>query len=457
MTGPSVKHPRFSLAGRSTALVLALCGGWAVLPSWAHAHRADATGGIGGTGIGPGRAPVMTPAGGETGGIGGTGIGPGRAPVMTPAGGETGGIGGTGIGPANARIVGYGPIQRFGSVFVNGREYALTGQTLVTIDGSAATVAALRIGDIAQVRGFTTGPHRGLALSISVRDAIIGPVSAVAHHGTAFTVLGQRVVAATAGKPFMALKPGEMVAVSAQRQADGNWAAQRVSVHPADNRFRLEAKVSAVEPGVIVVAGTTIAAPKALIAGVQPGDRVAVSGTIKGAHLQATDVIRRPIALGAPGTRIEVQNYFRSAGVGRIVAADGMVATGALPKAPLSGLKSVMIDGQITAPNTIAIQHIDIDEAVAPDLAGVGAQRADSVGALETQEPGGDVAEPQTNSDGEVAPPDDVGAPVDIEPPEVNEPSAPTPDVEPPEITPPHVEDPTSQVEPPEIDTPSDK
>ncbi|OZB39786.1 MAG: hypothetical protein B7X48_07540 [Acidiphilium sp. 34-60-192] len=204
MTGPSVKHPRFSLAGRSTALVLALCGGWAVLPSWAHAHRADATGGIGGTGIGPGRAPVMT-----------------------PAGGETGGIGGTGIGPANARIVGYGPIQRFGSVFVNGREYALTGQTLVTIDGSAATVAALRIGDIAQVRGFTTGPHRGLALSISVRDAIIGPVSAVAHHGTAFTVLGQRVVAATAGKPFMALKPGEMVAVSAQRQADGNWAASQ--------------------------------------------------------------------------------------------------------------------------------------------------------------------------------------------------------------------------------------
>lgn len=459
MSAPSVKPRLFSLARgcMTLVLVLVLGAGRFLLPVSAYAHQADGTGGIGGTGIGPRRAPVITPAGGETGGIGGTGIGPARRPAVTPAGGETGGIGGTGIAPHHVRIVGYGPIQRFGSVFVNGREYALTGQTLVTIDGSVATVAALRIGDIVKVRGVITGPHQGLALHVSVRHAIIGRVNAVVDHGTAFTVLGQKIVAATMGTPFMSLKPGEMVVVSAQRQADGNWAAQRVSVRPVDDKFRLEAKVSAVKPGVIVVAGTTIAAPKALLAGVQPGERVAVRGTVIGTQLRASDVTLRPIALGTNGTRIEVQNYFRSAGAGRIVAADGMVATGALPKMPLSGLKSVMIDGQITAPNRIAIQHIDIDAAMAPDLAGVGAQRAAETGALEAQEPNGDVAEPQTTPDGDVAAPDEVGPPVEIEPPEVNEPTVPTPEVEPPEIEPPHIENPGSEVEPPEIDTPADK
>ena len=80
--------------------------------------QAQETGGIGGTGIGQ-----------ETGGIGGTGITP-----------ETGGIGGTGLHKLDVPIVGDGPIQAFGSVFVNGREYVVNSSTLVSIDGTPATL-----------------------------------------------------------------------------------------------------------------------------------------------------------------------------------------------------------------------------------------------------------------------------------------------------------------------------
>ncbi len=422
---------------RGLALVALLIAAWTATPTSGHA-QAEETGGIGGTGIS-----------GETGGIGGTGI-------RTPSGEETGGIGGTGVRGRAAPIIGYGPIQRFGSVFVNGREYAISGRTLVTIDGGAVPVAALRIGDIAKVHGIITGPHSGLALSISVRDAIIGRVTAVSGQGSAFTVLGQRVVAATFGKPFADIRPGDTVAVAAQRLSNGNWAAQRVSVLAPSDRFRLEAMVTAVKSGIVAVAGTPISAPPGLTAGLQPGERVAVTGTMTEAGLRAASLTRQPIALGAPGTRVEVQNYFRTTDGGRIVAADGMVATGASPKVNLSGLASVEIDGRVTAPNTIAIDHIDIDTPVAPDLSGPGTSHAEGATQTERQEPGNDIAEPQTGTDTEITPPDDVGAPVEIEPPEVEEPVAPTPDIEQPDISPPHIDTPSPHVDPPEIDVQPD-
>ncbi len=428
---PGRRH-RSNFAVHKLAFLALLCLGWAALTACGHAQEGE-TGGIGGTAA-----------------IGGT-------RVVVPAGGETGGIGGTGIAPRRTPIIGYGPIQRFGSVFVNGREFAISGRTLVTINGSAATIANLRVGDIAEVSGVVTGPRRGIARTIAVRDAIIGPVSAVVNHGTSFRVLGQTVVAATAGAPFSAIKPGDFVSVSAQRLADGRWAAQRVSVRPARSRFRLEAMVSAVGPGRVVVAGTTIEAPRTLLAGVHPGQRVAVVGIFRGAQLVATEVRPRPVTLGAPGTRIEVQNYFRTAGAGRITAADGMVATGPLPRAPLTGLRSVVVSGRVTTAGTITIQHIMIDRPAAPDLSGVAARSAGGSSLLENQEPGSEITEPQTNSDDEITQPDAINAPAEIEPPEVNEPNAPTPEIEPPEIETPQVEEPPTVVEPPEIDTQPDK
>jgi hypothetical protein len=427
-------HPRVM---RGVALIGLLITGWAVTPGSGHA-QVEETGGIGGTGVT-----------GESGRIGGTGI-------RAPSGEETGGIGGTGVGGQAVPIIGYGPIQRFGSVFVNGREYAISGRTLVSIDGGAAPVAALRIGDIAKVHGVITGPHSGLALRISVRDAIIGRVTAVSDQGSAFTVLGQRVVAATIGKPFADIRRGDTVAVSAQRLSNGNWAAQRVSVLAPSDRFRLEAIVTAVKAGIVAVAGTPISAPPGLAAGLQPGERVAVTGTMTEAGLRAASLTRQSIALGAPGTRVEVQNYFRTTRIGRIVAADGMVATGASPKVNLNGLSSIEIDGRVTAPNTIAIDHIDIDTPVAPDLSEPGTSHAEGATQTESQDPGNDVVEPQTGTETEITPPDDVGAPVEVEPPEVEEPVAPNPDIEHPDISPPHIDAPSPHVDPPEIEVQPD-
>lgn len=414
-------------AGRGLVIALVLLASWTTLPRSGFAQSE------------------------ETGGIGGTGI-------NTPTGEETGGIGGTGVGRRGVPIVGYGPIQRFGSVFVNGREYALTGDTLVTINDVPATVAALRIGDIAQVQGVVTGLHRGVALSISVRDAIVGTVTEVSGRGSAFSVLGQRVVSATEGKPFAGIHVGERVAVSAQRQADGNWAAQRVAILPASNDFRLEARITSISAGRIRVAGTAIDAPHQLTAGLQLGQRVAVTGTKVADGLRASTIAPRPIALGAPGTSIEVQNYFRSVGNGRIEASDGMVATGAPQNDQLTGAASVEIDGRLITPDSIAIERIDIDTPVAPDLSEAATRHSQSTSAIEGQESNGfEVAEPQAGPETEVEPPDDVASPVEVEPPDIGEPNSPVPDIEPPEHEPPEISIPTPHVEPPEVDVQPDR
>lgn len=272
---------------------------------------------------------------------------------------ETGGIGGTGIGRRAVPVIGYGPIQRFGSVFVNNREYAINGRTLVSIDGVAAPVAALRVGDIVEVRGTAIGQHHGMARSIAVRDAIIGPVTQVTDGGRGFTVLGQQVIA-VGDVPFAGVRAGVTVAVAAQRLPDGRWAAQRVTMLPISHTLRLQARVTALSGHRVVVAGTVFRLPKLGRTGLRPGQFVTVTGRMVAGVAQATRITPQPLLRGAVGTRIEVQDYFRSIGGGRMVA-DGLIATGAKALPDLDGIRPVEIQGRLTNDDTIAIGHVDVD------------------------------------------------------------------------------------------------
>ncbi|MHB8238014.1 MAG: DUF5666 domain-containing protein, partial [Acidithiobacillus ferrivorans] len=115
----------------------------AVLPG-TQAFSDPTGGGIGGTGI-------------HSGGIGGTGIQPG-------------GIGGTGI-------TALGVIQRFGSIYVNGREYVLSPQTRYSVDGAAGTAKDLHLGDRVTVQAAADG--RTIAQEVRVEHAVIGRVTEV--------------------------------------------------------------------------------------------------------------------------------------------------------------------------------------------------------------------------------------------------------------------------------------
>ncbi len=287
---------------------------------------------------------------GESGGIGGTGIHP-----------ETGGIGGTGIERTGRAILGYGPIQAFGSVFVNGREYAFNSHTLITIDGAPAPASALHVGDIADVRGTITSPRAGFASTITVLHPLIGPIGTVAPDGRSATLLGQSVVSGNGTALFTSLKPGDAVAISAQLRADGSWVATAVAPAARNDMFQLAGRIETLHPGSVSVAGTLITAPATLTAALNPGQAVIVTGALNDATPRATAItVASPLAAPA-GTVVEVKDYFRATGGGMAVASDGLTAAHVTDPSALKGTQPVELLGTMTPSGIIDVDDIGLD------------------------------------------------------------------------------------------------
>jgi len=134
----------------------------------------------------------------EDRGIGGTGL---------TSDGDDRGIGGTGI---------VGVIQRFGSIVVNGERIGYPANVPVRIDGEAASVKALRIGQMARVVALRDRNGTLITRRIDVASEVVGPIDAV--KADEMSVLGQRV--RTTGSKDRH-RPGTRVAVFGLRRNDG--------------------------------------------------------------------------------------------------------------------------------------------------------------------------------------------------------------------------------------------
>ncbi|MDA8095735.1 MAG: DUF5666 domain-containing protein [Betaproteobacteria bacterium] len=426
----------------------------ALFGSMARAHPAYGQAFV----LSPGPDPVV-PRGGESGGIGGTGANPqGGGIGGTGLHSENGGIGGTG-----RSIVGYGPIQAFGSVFVNGREYEIGSATRVTVNGQAASMSDLHVGDLAQVEGVETTARGGIAREITISYPIAGPIAAVTHD--AIDVVGQRIIAAH--RAMMAgLQAGQGVMVSAQQRPDGTWVAYRIAPESRPSHFRLEARLTALGAHSLRVSNTRIILQGALPAGLRVGERVAVTGELGAQGFQATHVAPAPLDLGTADTRVELHDYFRSAGQGRWVAADGLTVRGVPPTVHADGSEAVQISGYLSGGGAVQVEHLEIVPPSVPGphprLSPTGPDERESKGSDPAPQSAGSPPERENEGSQEAQPAattaDEVGSP-GVETHEVEAPEAGPPEVESsgseaPEVEPPEVEPP--EVEPPEGQTPDD-
>jgi hypothetical protein len=128
-----------------------------------------------------------------------------------------------------------GVITAFGSIFVNGVEYGLAGST-ITVNGSPATEAQLRIGQVVTVDGVVSGGTSGQASSVAFESDVRGAVTAVDPVAATFTVLGQKVKvdggtvfdAAFVPANLAGIAVGRVVEVSGFRNSTSQLVATRV-------------------------------------------------------------------------------------------------------------------------------------------------------------------------------------------------------------------------------------
>ena len=271
----------------------ALLAGLGMLMLSGFGSGPDTPGGIGGTGIHPG-------------GIGGTGIHPG-------------GIGGTGIAAL-------GPIQRFGSIYVNGREYLLTPGTRYLVDGSERPASALHLGDLVVVQAAVSH-GKTVADLVRVQHAVIGTISQIDAAAGRITVLGQTIrldsstlIRAPGAQTlsFAELKAGNAVAVSGLPQGHGQWQALRVTRIATDSAaghipLLLRGRVEAIDPvkARLRLGGVWLNTTGHALQDVAVGQEVIAAGSYRGGHPYVHAL--RPVhpGLGAVGDRVYMVGYLR--------------------------------------------------------------------------------------------------------------------------------------------------
>ena len=398
--------------------LVALPGAWALPDPAGGVGGSGATpDGIGGTGIHPG-------------GIGGTGIHPGG---IGGTGIQPGGIGGTGI-------TALGVIQRFGSIYVNGQEYALSPQTRYSVDGAAGTAKDLHLGDRVTVQAAADG--RAIAQDVRVEHAVIGRVTEVDAAKRQLTILGETI---QAGKTtpitvhdsdqslsFTALKAGDVVSISGLDRGNGHWLATAIRrLYPADTAparvpLLLRGQVDALYPSqnTLEVGATKLKVNGALLQPLRVGQSVVVRGTYTDGQARVESVTPAALAAQDVGNRVSLVGYlargnngWTTHGVSLVEGSHTLYENG--DAADMRAGSMVAISGQVKAPGVVTVESVtfrvnpmDFDLPALPQMA---------------QGARGDWE--QSENEGER--------------PEVNSPEIERPDVERPEVRP--------QVERPEI------
>lgn len=192
-----------------------------------------------------------------------------------------------GGGGSDGDAVTFGPVTAFGSIFVNGVEYA-TGSATFTLNGASIAETGLAPGRLVAITG-TRDSNDGRARTVAAEDRLVGPISEIDRAAGTLTVLGQ-VVQLTGATVFgtnvepgdaSAFLVGQSVAVDGYRTSDG-LRATRLERPAGGQAFRVLGRVSNLSTGARTfdLGRTTVdySGAGTLDSGVRNGAYVAASG-----------------------------------------------------------------------------------------------------------------------------------------------------------------------------------
>lgn len=230
------------------------------------------------------------------------------------------GIGGTGI---------IGTVTGFGSICVNGFRVAYTASTPVTVDGVAASLAALERGATVAVMA---APQAGElhASSIEIVHALVGPVTASATASGAVAVMGLTIESTNAtGTPTANLAVGDLVAVDGLQRPDGTIDATRIAPAPNGSRASIRGVVRRAGSAVQIGSVPVTAAPETLPA---DGAWATASGVWADGALKADRVVAGLEIPSSASERLSIEGYL-------VLQPDGRYAIRGTPLRDSPGLR----------------------------------------------------------------------------------------------------------------------
>ncbi|MGY8705226.1 DUF5666 domain-containing protein [Bradyrhizobium sp. 18BD] len=247
-------------------------------------------------------------------GIGGTGL----------TRGDDHGIGGTGI---------VGVIQRFGSIYVNGERVTYASDVPVRIDGEAASVKALRIGQLARVVATRQADGTLVTRNITIASEVSGPIEQV--KGNELTVLGQKIVASDKETK---LRAGAQVAVYGLRRTDGVIVASLVEPR-RDAAARVTGLVERGPDG-LHIGGLRLSGVDPLLV----GQRVQIEGNASQGAMQATRTRIDDFSDLVGASRLSIEAYVQRAGA-NLQLGSGLVARESSRFGPAAGEARMVVNG----------------------------------------------------------------------------------------------------------------
>lgn len=300
--------------------------------------------------------------------------------VLTSCGpGQVAGIEGSG---APAPVTATGSITAFGSIFVNGVEYATTGAQ-IQIDDQPGMESQLAIGEIVTVTGTLNADNvTGTATQVTFSGNALGPVASVSAPTETFVVLGQ-TVAVTHTTTFdpniqpagiAGIASGARVEVSGFPDSSGQILASRIQLAPASTALRVEGVVQGLDSKgqtrVFQINALSVDYSGAMLNGTSTlanGSLVEVAGSSLSAAgaLLATTVTVLPARAGAPDSRGEVEGVITAfTSISDFVVNDQHVTTNASTQFNLNGIPlgvnvRVEVEGSFDSSGTLVATSVE--------------------------------------------------------------------------------------------------
>jgi Domain of unknown function (DUF5666) len=261
------------------------------------------------------------------------------------------GIGGTGFRPGDNGLGGtgfIGSIRKFGSVYVNGERIAYPADAIIEIDGSRATPADMRLGQVARLVAERADNFWTTHRIVIVSEAI-GPVERI--RGKKLDILGQRILLPSA-RIARALKVGDRIAVGGLRRPDQTIVASSVERVPG-GLDQIAGLVQRRASGGLRIGGQTVAG----VADALAGSRIVACGALDNGVFVVREA-QNEAEIGIGGARNVSVETWVSRRAGGLETAGGVRVEDRGGGAP-AGVRLVVINGAFGADGSLVARRIE--------------------------------------------------------------------------------------------------